>query len=70
MGRIGFTSRAFSYPVVGKLQSDLDEGIWAGSAFLNDTLAKPSEWKCVEINVVSQRLCHLQRTHDYFLALK
>lgn len=59
-----------TYPVVGQLQGDLDEGIRTGAALLNQTLAKVIEGDDVGVHIVSQGLSHFQRAVDDFLALK
>lgn len=58
-----------TYPVVGQLQGDLDEGIRTGAALLNQTLAKVIEGDDVGVHIVSQGLSDFQRALDDFLAL-
>lgn len=59
-----------SYPVMGQLQCDLDEGIRTGAALLNQTFAKVIEGENVRVDVVSQSRGDCQRALNDFLALQ
>ncbi|TNN87960.1 hypothetical protein EYF80_001924 [Liparis tanakae] len=58
------------YPEVSQLQGDLDEGIGAGAALLDQTLAKVIEGENVRVHIVSQTPGHCQRALDDLLALE
>lgn len=55
---------------MSQLQGDLDEGIGAGAALLDQTLAKVIEGENVRVHIVSQTPGHCQRALDDLLALE
>ena len=61
--------RGQTYPEVGQLQGDLDEGVRAGAALLDQALPKVTEGDDVRVHVLSQCLGHGQRALDHLLTL-
>lgn len=59
-----------TYPVMGQLQGDLDEGIGTSAALLNQTLAKVFKGENVRVHIVGQSPGDCQRTLDDLLALE
>ena len=57
------------HPVVGQLQSQLDEGVRADPALLHPALPKLLVGEHVEVHVISQSLRNLQRPAHLLLAL-
>lgn len=57
------------HPEVCKLKSDLNEGVRAGAALLDEALAKFTEGDDVAVHVVRQGLGHIQGAVDDGLAL-
>lgn len=58
-----------SHPVVGQLESHLNERIGADFALLNLSFAKVSERENVEVHVIGQSLGHCQGPRDLLLTL-
>lgn len=62
--------RGAAHAEVGELQGDLDEGVGAGPALLDQPLPEVGELEAAEVHVVGQRLGHAVRALDGGLALR
>ena len=58
-----------SHPEVCELKGDLNEGVGANAALLDEALAKVTEGDDVAVHVVSQGRGYIQRAVDDVLAL-
>ena len=61
--------RGQTYPEVSQLQGDLDEGVGAGAALLDQALPKVTKGDDVRVHVLSQRPGNGQRALNHLLTL-